>query len=137
MALKRKVIFQGKEYLDLLQSGKSMVLDKLVFITQHKTLISTVEGDIAKAATVSVYGIPRHGEEYADNTIVANQSFNLPKTAGQWCETTIDASKWSNKYAAVLVEVDWEGTDGTIYLEEIGTEGLIFKMAHEIPLSAQ
>jgi len=134
MAMKRKVIFQGKEYLDLLQNGKAMVLDKLVFIAQHKTLASAV--DPGNAASVSVYGIPHHGESYADNAIITDQLLNVPSTAGQWCATTIDASTWSHRYEAVMVEVDWEGANGTIYLEELGTEGLIFKMVHEIPVSS-
>lgn len=125
MALIKRSIFQGKEYLDLIQQGKQMVVDKLIYIVKHKTLVA--DSGEANAGSVSVYGVPHHGEQMTDKTLVDAQRFNLPTVAGGYCSTVIDAAGWNDNYEAIIIDIDWEGADGVVYLQDVGTEGVKFR----------
>jgi len=133
MSLIKRSIFNGKEYLDLVQQGKQMVIDKLIYITKHKDI--TAPDDNAKAGSISVYGVPHHGESMVDVELVKDQHFNLPATPGEWCSTVIDAAGWNENYEAVVIEVDWEGSDGVL-LQDIGTESVKFRSTKTIATEA-
>jgi len=137
VTLIKRSIFNGKEYLDLIQQGKQMVPDKVVFITKHKEITSGEGSDLT--GSVSIYGVPHHGERYADNQLVSAQSFNLPSTAGMYCSTVIDIDEKINNYEAIIIEINWghkHNVDTTVYLQDVGSEIVKFRAIKPLISSA-
>jgi len=122
--IKRTVIFNGKPYLDLVVNGKQVLVDKLVFITKHRTLTAD---NIDLAGRVSVFAIPNNDESKNDNILIDSIPFNLPSVAGEYTATIIQSDKLSKEYAGIIVEITYASSSGVAYLEEVLTETVVFK----------
>jgi len=129
MSVVKRSMFNGKEYLDLIQQGKQMIVDKVIFITKHKGITSTADSSLA--GHVTIYGIPHHGEDADTVVLIDAQRFNLPSVAGEWCSTVIDAQGWSDNYEGLVIDIDWRG-----HLQDVGTEAIKFRSVKSIMTEA-
>ena len=132
MAKIKTSIFNGNEFFSLIVNGQQMVIDKIVYITKHHTLVAGAT-DNPKAGAVTVYGIPSHDEKKADKILIADKKFNLPSVAGEWCETIIQSDVLCETYSALIIEVDYEGnTPGDLYLDLDPVEMVLIKAPKNI-----
>ena len=112
-------VFNNKPYFDLIIQGKQMNVSKVVYIARHKGITSSSYPETA--AKINVYAMPGHAENKAGKVLIASTLLNVPSTPGEYCETVISSKLFSNRYSAIIIEID----DSYGTLEDIGTETII------------